>query len=219
MKAAFFSQVIKSLALILAMAATKVCAQNQIYGYATPGAQFAFVVTNIPAAAVYPGTNPGLILTAGATYRFVAGTTAGFHPVLVATNASQFNSSYNGASPNNIAVGTITVTLPATNYPAVLYYVCGIHGFFGRIDILPPPAPRQIDAISVTTNIVLMSSGVSNTWALVPEFSSNLVDGAWSPVAGFTNLIVNGTNATTTFGLLDPICGPNVFLRLRQSPP
>jgi hypothetical protein len=70
----------------------------------------------------------------------------------------------------------------------------------------------------VTTNIVLLSTGETNTWLLVPEFSSNLVSGVWAPVASYTNLFVNGTN-TTKFNRLDPICGPNVFLRIRQRSP
>jgi len=63
----------------------------------------------------------------------------------------------------------------------------------------------------VGTNVVMTSTGTNRTWTLIPEFSSNLVGGAWGPVPGFTN----GTN-TTTFNRLDPICGSSVFLRLRQ---
>ena len=35
---------------------------------------------------------------------------------------------------------------------------------------------------------------------------------------GFTNVFANNTN-TTRFNRLDPICGRNIFLRVRQSPP
>jgi hypothetical protein len=40
----------------------------------------------------------------------------------------------------------------------------------------------------------------------------------WASVPGFTNTFANGTNVTT-FDRLDPICGPNVFLRVSQQPP
>jgi hypothetical protein len=71
----------------------------------------------------------------------------------------------------------------------------------------------------VTTNTVaLVSTGTENTWVLVPEYSSNLLSSAWAPVPNFANTFANGTNVTT-FPRLDPICGPNVFLRVRQSPP
>ena len=39
----------------------------------------------------------------------------------------------------------------------------------------------------------------------------------WSPVPSYTNTFANGTN-TTVFERLDPICGPNVFLRISQQP-
>ena len=64
-------------------------------------------------------------------------------------------------------------------------------------------------------NVVMTSVGVGIIWLLIPEFTSNLVNGAWAPVPGFTNSFIDGTN-TTVFNRLDPICGPNVFLRLRQ---
>ena len=63
--------------------------------------------------------------------------------------------------------------------------------------------------------VVMTSTGTETTWLLVPEFSSNLVSGAWASVPTYTNTFANGTN-TTIFPRLDPICGPNVFLRLRQ---
>ena len=198
-------------------------AQTPIYGFATPGGQFAYTVTNVPSGSLFPTTNPTLNLTAGATYRLFVGVTS-FHPVVIATNNTgnfanpPVNFSYASASPQNISSGTITLTLPAANYPTTLYYQCNVHDFFGVINVLPPPPPNQILSVSVTTNVVLVSSGTTNTWVFVPEYSSNLVGAAWSPVPAFTNSFSNGTNVTT-FGRLDPICGPNVFLRVRQSPP
>ena len=77
------------------------------------------------------------------------------------------------------------------------------------------PPPNRILAVRVGTNVVMTSVGAGTTWLLIPEFTSNLVNGAWAPVPGFTNSFIDGTN-TTVFNRLDPICGPNVFLRLRQ---
>jgi hypothetical protein len=60
------------------------------------------------------------------------------------------------------------------------------------------------------------STGAATTYNLVPEFRSNLVTGAWLDVPSFTNNFADGTN-TTTFGRLEPVCGPNVFLRISHS--
>ena len=211
-------------AILVAAAGTGAArAQNPIYGYATPGGQFAYVVTNIPANTVIPGNDPVLNLTAGATYKLIIGV-SGLHPVVIATNNTgnflnpPVNFSYSGGSPQNIAAGTITLTIPATNYPTTLYYQCNVHDFFGVINVLPPPPPNEIVSLSVTTNVMLVSTGVTNTWVFVPEYSSNLLSGAWTAVPAFTNFFADGTNVTT-FDRLDPVCGPSVFLRIRQSPP
>jgi hypothetical protein len=194
---------------------------NILYGISAPG--FFFNVTNVPANTVYSGSNPTLNLTAGATYRLIIGT-ASIHPVVIATNSSgsgvnpPLNFAYSGASPQAVSFSTITVTIPASNYPPVLYYQCNIHDFFGQINILPPPDSNKIVSLTVTTNIVLVSTGTTNTWVFVPEFNSNLLSQTWATVPGYTNTFANGTN-TTRFARLDPICGPNVYLRLRQSPP
>ena len=52
----------------------------------------------------------------------------------------------------------------------------------------------------------------------VPQFSSNLLYGSWAAVLNYTNTFADATNVTT-FDRLDPICGPNVFLRISQQPP
>jgi hypothetical protein len=198
-------------------------AQNPIYGVATPGGQFAYTVTNIPANTVYPANNPLLNLTAGATYHLIIGV-ASLHPVVIATNNTggflnpPINFAYSSASPQSVISGSITITLPATNYPTTLYYQCNVHDFFGVINVLPPPPPNQITSLSVTTNVILVSTGVTNTWVFVPEFSSNLLSGVWSPVPAYTNSFADGTNVTA-FDRLEPICGPNVFLRVSLSPP
>jgi len=216
-------QIAKLLTLLLGLAVADSClAQNPIYGLATPNFQFAYLVTNIPANTV-ANNNPPLILNAGATYRLIVGV-ASFHPVVIATNNTgnfanpPANFAYSGASPQAITSGTITLTIPASNYPPVLYYQCNIHDFFGQINVLPPPPPNQILSVTVTNTVMLVSTGTTNTWVFVPEYSSNLVSGTWAAVPGYTNSFANNTNITT-FNRLEPICGPNVFLRIRQSPP
>jgi hypothetical protein len=79
----------------------------------------------------------------------------------------------------------------------------------------PVPPPNTILMVRVGTNVVMTSTGTNTTWLLVPEYSSNLTAGAWAPVPHFTNTYANGTNVTV-FDRLDPICGPNVFLRVSQ---
>jgi len=200
-------------------------ADNFIYDISTPDAQFFFTVANIPASSVYPDPTPTLILTAGATYNFNINTTPGYHPVVITTNISDYPptlAEYSGATPKmEVATEPITVTIPATNYVTPLYYICNVHGasIYGQIDIVPPPPPNQILSTKVTSTLVtLVSTGTENTWVLVPEYSSNLLSKAWTKLDDYVNTYENGTN-TTTFSRLDPICGPNVFLRLRQSPP
>jgi hypothetical protein len=219
-----FSRAMFTAALIMS-AAPLSHADNFIYGISTPGAQFAWTVDNIPAGTTYPNLNPTLILTAGATYRFAVNTTAFFHPVAIVTNTGGFppvTMAYTGASPQAVFDQPITITIPETNYITPLYYICNVHGaaLLGEIDIVPPPPPNTIlsTALTTTNTVVMVSSGVDNTWVIVPEFSSNLLSKVWTPVDDYSNTYANGTNVTT-FTRLDAICGPNVFLRLRQSPP
>jgi hypothetical protein len=161
-----------------------------------------------------PQTSPAIELQAGVT-NILDIQTFPDHPVEVVT-ADTFGF-YDGANPQVVYDQPITVTTPSSGFPAVLYYVCAIHGFYGEIHFSAlgsPPPPNTILEIRVGTNIVMTSTGTNTTWLLVPEFSSNLVSGTWAPVPSFTNNFANGTN-TTVFDRLDPICGPNVFLRLR----
>jgi len=188
----------------------------------TPGGQFAFMVDN------NTNTNPTLTLTAGATYSFTINTTPLTHPVDINTNTSfPFSSNfYSGASPQAITSGTIILTIPPVNFPTNLYYQCNIHGFFGQINVVPPaatpPPPNTIISIVLSpTNVTVTSTGTTTTYAFVPQFSSNLVSGTWLDVSNFaniTNTFADGTN-TTVFNRLEPICGPNVFIRISQQPP
>ncbi len=146
---------------------------------------------------------------------------SGSHPVVVTTDID-VSAWFAGADSQVVVNGDINVSTSDPGAPTVLYYMCYVHGFFGEIDIAAPPSPvppqNIIYSIQVGTNVVMISSGTNTDWGLVPEFSSNLLQGAWTPVPSFSTSYANGTNVTT-FNRLDPICGPNVFLRLKQEQP
>ncbi len=206
--------------LVLTIAMTAICHAQTNFTITTPGGQFAFVVNGT-------NGNPTLTLTAGATYMFVMNTTTNFHPVgFVTTNTlpAQF---YSGdAVQGSTTFGTNFVTIPATNFPTNLWYICTLHGFSGLINVVPPaatpPPPNTIVSIVLSpTNVTVTSTGTTTTYAFVPQFSSNLVSGTWLDVSNFaniTNTFADGTN-TTVFDRLEPICGPNVFIRISQQPP
>ena len=192
------------------------------YTVTTPGNNFEFDVNNLSSGQPPVDGNVddslNFTLNAGATYIFNMNT-ASIHPVDICTNANT-SARYIGASTQAVSSGTVTVTIPATNYPTNLYYICNLHTFYGIITVAPPipPPTATILRTSVTTNIVLMFSGGTNTIQLIPQFRSNLVSGAWQPVPVFTNTFSgNGTN-TTSFNRLDAICGPAVYLRISQAP-
>lgn len=164
-------------------------------------------------------TCPTFSLTAGVT-NILRINTSSIHPVIITTNRNtSLTSYYNGAAPENINSGNIALRIPATGFPSTLYYICSIHGFSGQINVIAPVSPvpprNQILSVRIGTNIVMTSTGTNTTWTLIPEFSSNLLGGIWASVPSYTNTFANGTN-TTTFNRLDPICGPNVYLRVRQ---
>jgi hypothetical protein len=193
------------------------------YTVTTPNEQFEFVVNGTSSGQtpvdgnVDDSLNFGL--NAGATYIFNMNTTAGFHPVDICTSPNT-STPYSGASAQAVSTGTVTLTIPATNYPTTLYYICNIHAFYGKITVNPPQPPptATILGTAVTTNIVLTFSGGTNTIQLVPQFSSNLVNGVWLPVPSYTNTFSGTGTNTTSFDRLDAICGPDVFLRISQAP-
>jgi hypothetical protein len=150
--------------------------------------------------------NPTLTLVRGKTYTFAvnAGPT---HPLLI-------NSA--GVVNNNIAQGTITFTVPnvASNYT----YICSIHGFGGQILTVappPPPAPPKIRILSlnVSSNLVLLSTG-TNTWSVLPEYSTNVIGTNWFALTVVSNFFSQGTNETFC-GL--PPSNP-AFIRIRSQP-
>ena len=193
------------------------------YTVTTPNSQFEFDLngetTGLPTGFA-TNNSVNFSLNAGATYIFSMNT-ASFHPVdiNVAPDVAPTDY-YSGASAEQLSDGTVTLTIPATNYPSTLYYICDIHLFYGIITVLPPHAPPAATILdtSVTTNITLTFSGGTNTIPLAPQYSSNLANGAWLPVPSYTNTYSGtGTSNTTSFGRLDAICGPNVFLRISQA--
>jgi hypothetical protein len=192
------------------------------YTVTTPGNEFEFVVNGSSSGqtAVDGNVDDSLnfSLNAGATY-ILSMNTASIHPVDICT-APNTSSHYSGASAQVVNSGTVTLTIPTNNYPTNLYYICNNHLFYGIITVNPPQPPPAATILkaSVTTNIVLTFSGGTNTIQVIPQFTSNLLNGPWLPVPGYTNTFSgNGTN-TTSFSRLDAICGPDVFLRISQAP-
>ena len=206
-------KVFSSFVVLLCVVTAQVClADFHTNTITTPGGVFAFSVDGSPA------TNPVVNLVAGVTNILIIQTSS-IHPVVV-TSSINVNDFYSGASPQIVFNTPITVNTPTTGFPTTLYYMCHNHGFFGHINLTGagvtnnPPAPNTILEVQVGTNIVMISTATNTTSIIFPEFSSNLVNGAWSTVPNFTNSFANGTNITI-FDRLDPICGPNVYLRLR----
>lgn len=162
--------------------------------------------------------NPELTLVRGSNYVFDINTDS-THPFQISTGSNFGDPPYeSGVVNNNISSGRITFDVPL-DAPDTLYYVCSFHFFFGVIRIVDPAAPpaplvRIVSMDLSSSNVVLRSLG-TNGWSAFPEFSSNLLSSNWAVVPTFTNTLVNGTNVTV-FDRLDPICGPNVFLRVRN---
>ena len=161
----------------------------------TPDAQFAFQING--------ANSPTLTLVRGQTYTFDVQTTPGFHP---------FHIESPGADVNDIASGIITYTVPTAS--ANYYYNCTFHGntMRGEIVTVPPPTFRIL-SLTVSSNIVLTSTGANN-WTVNPEFNTNLMTPNWFALSVQTNRFMNGTN--------EVICGrppgSNMFIRLRAQP-
>ena len=163
----------------------------------TPGAQFAFNINGMD--------SPTLTLVRGQTYTFAVDTTLNFHP---------FRINSPGVVNNNISTGTMTFTVPldAVDY----FYDCTLHGVSMQGTILtveatpPPPPTVRILSLSIGNNIVLTSTG-TNTWSVIPEFSTNLSTTNWFALTVQTNRFADGTNET--FCGRPP--GDAVFVRIK----
>jgi hypothetical protein len=229
MKISFFGRAIRGW-LAIPVICVAMPGQGQTSNFTVTTPNFIYAVNGLPATGApgdYVQNSPTLTVTAGNTYTFTMQASV-IHPMVVGTNFSSNGVpapsafEYSNATPQDVSSGTITLTIPATNFPTNLYYQCNNHGFYGIINVLPPTgAPPRNIIISIvvgSTNVVMTSTGTNTTYHLVPQFNSNLVSGVWQAVPSFTNTFTNGTN-TTMFGRLDAICGPNVFLRVSQQPP
>jgi hypothetical protein len=163
-------------------------------------------------------SNPGFTLLRGVTYVFEVNVS--IHPFYIKTNFTALGTTdeyTNGVVGNGVTVGNLIFTVPA-NAPNLLYYHCGNHApMGGSLAIISPPSPPAVKIVFLSVSdagIVMLSTGATN-WTAIPEFNSNLTLNAWATVPNYTNTFADGTN-TTTFNRLDPICGPNVFLRVRN---
>lgn len=218
------------LAVILGLMLVGTARAQTNFGVTTPGSAFQYFINGInntgtgmgDIAGTPTNNSPPLTLAAGQTYTLTV-SVAAFHPLGIVTTIPPSISTYSNASPQGATSATVTLTIPATNFPSTLYYQCNTHHFYGVITIVPPVSPPPpsntiVSIVVMPTNVTLLSTGTNTSYTLVPQFNSNLISGSWLDVPSFSNNFANGTN-TTSFGRLDAICGPNVFLRISQRPP
>jgi hypothetical protein len=234
MKTTYFKKILAPL-ILTPWAMIQVClGQTTIsppnYTVTTPGGEFEFYLNNqnsgLPDADANVDDSLNFSLPAGATYVFRM-STASIHPVDICTQPNN-TSYYSGASREAVTNGTVTVKIPAVNYPSNLYYICDIHEFYGVITITPPQAPPPITLLNVnlTSNAAALTfTGGTNTMPLTTQFSSNLT--VWQTIPSFLiysnswGSNVNGTFSGTNISVfqrdpVDAVCGPNVFLRVIQ---
>ena len=176
-----------------------------LIGIRLPAADFSVTSPGYYYSINSKGPNPTLTLVRGKTYTFAINSSA-IHP---------FEIQSSGVSNNNINQGTLTFTVPnvASNY----HYICSIHEFGGVIQTVAPttsPPPKiRIVSLSLGTNLVMRSTG-TNTWSVLPEYSTNIVATNWFALHVITNRFLDGTNET--------ICGPppsrDALLRIRSQP-
>jgi hypothetical protein len=198
-------------ALVIWVAAITLHAQTApLTNSVTPSGLTAYIING--------QANPSLTLNRGVTYVFQVN--ASFHPFYIKTiptNGASVGAYNKGVTNNGVQTGNLIFAVPS-DAPDLLYYHCGSHlAMGGALNIITPPSPPdgRIVLISITdTGVTMQSLGLSN-WTAIPEFSSNLTLNGWATVPNYTNTFANGTN-TTSFNRLDPICGPNVFLRVRN---
>lgn len=196
MKTRFFASLGAACALALSATLSPVAAQATIdFNVTTPGFYYTFNDDPTP--------NPGITLVRGKTYTF--NIDAEFdHPFYIFPES--------GVDNNNTSSGLITYQVPADAQSDNVFYICSQHGFgnsFTFVDAAPPPI--QLLSISVTTNVVLVSTGTSDT-NLFPEFTTNLSATNWFALTVTSNRFDGVTNET--------ICGrppgTNVFIRIRS---
>lgn len=152
-----------------------------------------------------PTQNPVITVERGRTYTFNINTDF-FHPFQILPET--------GVQNNNINSGVITWEVPVDAQDDSFLYQCSIHGFgstFHFVDPILPPTPIQILSISISTNLVLLSTGANET-NLFPEYSSDLSGTNWYALSVTTNRSFGGTTNETICGRPP---GTNVFVRIR----
>jgi hypothetical protein len=85
---------------------------------------------------------------------------------------------------------------------------------------LVPPAPTNVAVMAISlgsTNIVVRSLG-TNSWSVVPEYSTNLLSPFWLPISNSVNSFSGGTNATS-FGYPVTNANQGVIIRVLQRYP
>jgi hypothetical protein len=163
--------------------------------------------------------NPTLTLQRGVTYVF--NVNASGHPFDIKTNSTTgATDRYNeGVTGQGAQISALTFSVPM-DAPTQLLYHCEIHpamvGFLNIVNAstASPPIVQILSLDLSPTGVTILSTGTNN-WSAIPEFSPDVSVSNWTAVPTFTNVFANGTN-TTTFNRLEPICGPNVFLRIRN---
>lgn len=174
---------------------------------------FAVVNNGVSAYVINATSNPDLSLVRGFTYTF--NVSASGHPFWIKTiqGTGTGNAYEDGVTGNGTAVGTVQFSIP-TNSPSLLFYNCQFHSpMTGRLHIEDPPVVH-LAGITVTTNIVLSSTG-TDSLNLYVDTTSNLVEGTWQPAPLSTNIFSQGTNITS----IDLLAAPVGFFRVRQGLP
>jgi hypothetical protein len=194
-------------ALALFVLARSACAQSPLTNAVSALGTTAYIIGG--------QQNPTLKLQRGVTYVFQVNALT--HPFFIKTNSTLLNADQwtEGVTGQGVEIGNLTFSVPA-DAPVQLVYQCGNHAPMGGIlNIVDTPPTVRIVYISVSDNMVTLKSTGATSWSAFPEYRSNLTTSAWATVPSYSNSFVGGTN-TTTFGRLEAICGPNVFLRVRN---
>jgi len=116
-----------------------------------------------PTAAAYVingAPNPTLTLTRGKTYLFQVDATG--HPFFIATQGNNPLAPHftTGVTGDNVQLGTLTFTVPASA-PSTLFYQCGVHAqMSGTLTIVSPPVPAIGPIAAVALCALLLIAGV-----------------------------------------------------------
>jgi hypothetical protein len=105
-------------------------------------------------------SNPTLTLTRGKTYLFQVD--ASGHPFFISTTANSPTGPHflTGVTGDNVMLGTLTFTVPASA-PATLFYQCGIHPqMSGTLNIVSPPVPATGPLAAAGLGALLLVAGV-----------------------------------------------------------